>query len=63
MDLWIQTMRNTKAIPGKKVLIPGDLERAAEIENLRNGIEILPGIQKDLIYVAGKLGCDFEPQP
>ena len=27
---------------------------------LKNGISILPGIQKDLSEVARKLGCDFE---
>lgn len=32
MDKWIKTFRNTKPEAGKRVLIPGDPERLAEVE-------------------------------
>ena len=60
MDNWILTFRNSKPIKGKKVLIPGDIERDAEERLLKQGIKILPGIQNDLNKVANKLGIDFE---
>jgi len=60
MDQWITTFRNAKPIKGKKVLIPGDIEREAEARIRREGISILPGIQKELKEVAEQLGVDFE---
>jgi LDH2 family malate/lactate/ureidoglycolate dehydrogenase len=60
MDEWISTFRNAKPIIGKKVLIPGDIEREAEERIRREGINVLPGIQKELKEVAGQLGIDFE---
>ncbi len=60
MDRWITTFRNAKPIKGKKVLIPGDIEREAEIRIRKEGINVLPGIQKDLKEVAVQLGVDFE---
>jgi len=60
MDQWITTFRNAKPIKGKKVLIPGDIEREAEERIRKDGIHILPGIQKDLKEVAEELGVDFE---
>ncbi|UCG27279.1 MAG: Ldh family oxidoreductase [Bacteroidales bacterium] len=59
MDKWIQTFRNAKPIRGKKVRIPGDIEREAEIKIRKTGISILPSIQKDLKKVADELGVDF----
>ena len=60
MDEWISTFRKAKPIKGKKVLIPGDIEREAEDRIRREGINVLPGIQKDLKDVAEELGIDFE---
>ena len=60
MDNWILTFRNSKPIKGKRVLIPGDIEREAEGRLLKQGIKILPGIQNDLNEVANTLGLDFE---
>ena len=60
MDHWILTLKNAKPIEGKKVLIPGEIEREAEKLNSKNGIKVLPGIQDDLKEIAGKLGVDFE---
>ncbi len=60
MDRWIVTFRKAKPIKGKKVLIPGDIEREAEIRIRKEGINILPAIQKDLREVAAALGVDFE---
>lgn len=60
MDLWINVMRNAKAAAGKKVQIPGDIEREAEKRNSKSGIRILPGIEADLMEVAGQLGVTFE---
>ncbi len=49
MDLWISRFRKAKPIEGyEKVLIPGDPEREAETERLKNGIPILDTIWEDL---------------
>lgn len=60
MDRWIEEFRNAKPVPGKKVLIPGDIEREAETRIAAEGIAVLPAIQKDVKEVADKLGIDFE---
>ena len=60
MDKWITTFRNSKPVKGKKVLIPGDIEREAEERIFKEGIKVLPGIQKDVKEVADKLGVEFE---
>lgn len=60
MDKWITTFRNSKPVKGKKVLIPGDIEREAEERILKEGIKVLPGIQKDVKEVADKLAVEFE---
>lgn len=60
MDRWIKTFRNATPIKGKKVLIPGDIEREAEKRIRKEGINVLPGIQKELKEVATALGVDFE---
>ncbi len=60
MDKWITTFRNAKPIKGKKVLIPGDIEREAEKRISKEGIFILPSIQIDLKEVADKLGVNFK---
>ena len=60
MDKWIITFRNSKSIKRKKVLIPGDIEREAEERILKEGIKVLPGIQKDVKEVADKLAVEFE---
>ena len=60
MDHWITTFRKAKPIKGKKVLIPGDIEREAEKRIRKEGINILPAIRNDLKEVAEQLGVDFE---
>lgn len=40
MDHWIRSFRNSAALEGKSVLIPGDLERTAEEHNRANGLTI-----------------------
>ena len=60
MDRWIDIFRHAKPAQGKKVLIPGDIEREAEERIAREGITIIPAIQKDVKELADKLGIDFE---
>ncbi|NOY37842.1 MAG: Ldh family oxidoreductase [Chlorobi bacterium] len=59
MDRWINVFRKSRPAPGKKVLIPGDIEREAEIRLAKEGISVLPAIQKDVKEVADKLGIEF----
>jgi LDH2 family malate/lactate/ureidoglycolate dehydrogenase len=58
MDLWIQTFRNAKAIPGKRVLIPGEPETMAEKDRLQNGIPLIGKVQEELHALA--LGLEIE---
>jgi len=61
MDEWIATFRLAKPAEGAgKVLIPGDPEREAEERIMRDGIELVPAIKKDLLEVAMALGIAFE---
>lgn len=59
MDLWIQTFRNAKAIPGKKVLIPGDPERQSMEKRSQEGIPLLDAVIKDLSDLADKFKINF----
>ncbi len=55
MDIWIRAFKNAKALPGKRVLIPGEPERLAEAERLKTGIPLLKKVQEDLHSLAEKL--------
>jgi len=60
MDKWIETFKNAKNIPNKPaVMIPGDPERIAEEKNKKEGIKILPEIEKTLKEIAKELNIKF----
>ena len=59
MDNWISTFRNAKATVGKKVLIPGDPERALEKERIISGIPLLPAVEEDLQVLSNKFGIEL----
>ncbi|MEQ9166027.1 MAG: Ldh family oxidoreductase [Fulvivirga sp.] len=59
MDNWISRFRETKAVEGKKVLIPGDPEREFEAERSKNGIPLNENVVKDLQELAEKFSLDF----
>lgn len=59
MDNWITRFRNTKAVEGKKVLIPGDPEREAEMERLKNGIPLNEKVVSDLQELSEKFNTPF----
>ena len=59
MDIWIETFQNAPAIAGKRVLIPGEPERLAHEERLRNGIPILDKVVQDLENIGQKFGIAF----
>jgi len=61
MDKWIETFRNAKSAPGKPaVMIPGDPERKNEERIMKEGINVLPAIAKELKEIANRLGVEFE---
>jgi L-2-hydroxycarboxylate dehydrogenase (NAD+) len=59
MDNWISRFRETKAVEGKKVLIPGDPEREFEADRSQNGIPLNENVVKDLQELAQKFSLDF----
>jgi len=59
MDQWIERFRNTEAVDGKKVLIPGDPEREMEAIRMKEGIPLLAPVVKDLKELASKFKIDF----
>ncbi|MEQ8244717.1 Ldh family oxidoreductase [Fulvivirga sp.] len=59
MDNWISRFRETKAVEGKKVLIPGDPEREFEAERSKNGIPLNENVVKDLQELAQKFSLDL----
>jgi L-2-hydroxycarboxylate dehydrogenase (NAD+) len=61
MDKWIQTFRSARPVEGQeRILIPGDPEREAEAKIMKEGICLVPAIEKDLISIAQEMGIDFE---
>lgn len=60
MDAWITGFRNAKTIAEQgKVLVPGDPEREAEADRLKNGIPLHDDVINDLKELANKLGLNF----
>jgi L-2-hydroxycarboxylate dehydrogenase (NAD+) len=60
MDEWIETFRSAKAAGDQeKVLIPGDPEREAEINNMRDGIMLVPAVIDDLRAIALEFDINF----
>lgn len=60
MDEWIETFRSARPAQGKeRVLIPGDPEREAMDRIMKEGITLVPAIEKDLEEVAESLGISF----
>ncbi|WP_051295848.1 Ldh family oxidoreductase [Eisenibacter elegans] len=59
IDNWIDAFEQTKAIEGKRVLIPGEPERLAEAERLEKGIPILAPVVADLESLGQKLGIEW----
>jgi L-2-hydroxycarboxylate dehydrogenase (NAD+) len=60
MDEWIYTFRSAKPSQGQThVVIPGDPEREAVERIMKEGINIVPSIGKDLSDIALQLGLEF----
>jgi len=59
MDNWIGRFRNSKAIEGKKVLIPGDPEVEKQEYRLKHGIPLEDFIVEDLQRLAKKFNLKF----
>lgn len=61
MDEWIDTMKNSKLIPGQtEVLIPGELEKRNELKMRKEGIPVIPAVVADIKAIADSLGLDFD---
>ena len=56
MDTWIQRFRQAKAVPGQRVLIPGDPERIMETERLVTGIPLVEPVVKSLKELGERFG-------
>ena len=60
MDNWIQRFKAAKTIEGGPgVVIPGEPERAMEIERMANGIPLIEPVVKDLKELAAKFSLDI----
>jgi L-2-hydroxycarboxylate dehydrogenase (NAD+) len=60
MDEWIQRFRTAKTVAGQeRVLIPGDPEREAEADRLKNGIPLLNAVVEDLAGLGKRFGIPF----
>ena len=60
MDQWIERFRSAKTVDGyQQVLIPGDPEREAEEERLKNGIPLHGTVVTDLKELAAKHDIPF----
>jgi L-2-hydroxycarboxylate dehydrogenase (NAD+) len=59
MDVWMEAFQNAEAVPGKKVLIPGQPERENHEYRIVHGIPIIDKVVIDLKNLGDKLGIDF----
>ena len=60
MDKWIDTFRSSQPVAGQeKVLIPGDPEREAEEQLMKEGIFLVPQVAEEFKGVADELGVEF----
>ena len=55
MDLWIETFKNSDAIDGKQVLIPGEQETLAYANRKKNGIPMQEKVAQDLEKLSKKI--------
>jgi LDH2 family malate/lactate/ureidoglycolate dehydrogenase len=61
MDKWIDTFKGAKPAKGvDRVLIPGELEFEKEERIMKEGINVIPAIAKDLEEIAQLLNVNFE---
>jgi L-2-hydroxycarboxylate dehydrogenase (NAD+) len=61
MDQWIQRFRSAKTIEGQPaVLIPGDPEREAEAERMKNGIPLLNAVTENLKELGERFGVELK---
>ena len=59
MDLWIETFKNSNAIEGKRVMIPGEQETLAYANRKKDGIPVQEKVAKDLEELSKKLSLDL----
>ncbi len=62
MDKWIETFKNAKPVPGKKVIIPGEPEFDNEERIAKEGISLVPAIAKEVKEIADYFGIPFDIQ-
>ena len=59
IDEWSRTMRSTKPLTGKEVLIPGDPERRAYKERMKTGIPLNIEVVKALTVISQETGINL----
>ncbi len=59
MDNWIRRFRSAQAVPGEKVLIPGDPERETEAIRRKEGIPLIAPVALQLQELAGRFAIAF----
>ncbi len=60
MDNWIQRFKSAKTIEGQpRVVIPGEPERAMELERMVNGIPLIASVVNDLEALASKFNVSI----
>ena len=60
MDKWISRFRSAKTVAGEeKVIVPGDPERAMEVERKKNGIPLLQSVIDDLEVLGNKFNIEI----
>lgn len=52
MDHWWETFKNAKPVEGQQVYIPGEIEFENEKRALKQGITLMPHVEKELLAVA-----------
>lgn len=58
MDQWMKTFRNSRAVNGKQVLVPGDPEVIKQEINAKEGITILPEVWNELMETLREWGIE-----
>jgi len=59
MDQWISRFRSARAVPGQKVLIPGDPERETEAVRREEGIPLIGPVVEQMEVLADRFSIRF----
>ncbi len=59
MDIWIERFKNAEAVEGKRVIIPGEPERAFEAQRMIEGLPLIEPVIEGLFELSKRFSVPF----